>query len=71
MPSLLEQLARARDQRARSEAEFRAALIQARERHSWTELAAVAGLSRSACRYFVLDLNAARKEKRKEANPDA
>ena len=68
MPSLLEQVARARDNRRDADQTFRAVLVQARNSgHTWAELANIAGLTISGVRYLALDLN----QKRKKGGKDA
>ena len=61
MATLLEKVAKTRDELARAQAAFRAALVAAKEVHSWPEIAAVAGLKRSGVRWHVKQ---ARKEKK-------
>lgn len=53
MPTLLEEVARTRDDRAHSDQAFRAALVAAREMYSWGEIAKVAGLSRGGVIHLV------------------
>jgi predicted transcriptional regulator len=62
---LLEEVAKARDQRAKAESTFLSALVRAREKgdHSWTEIGEAAGLSRYTVRYYVLGLNERRRER--------
>ncbi len=62
MPSLLEQVARARDKRHQAEAEFRVAIVNARAQNTWKVIADVAGLSYSGVRYLAA---------RKNGSPDA
>ena len=63
--ALLEKVAKARDRRAKAEAEFQEAIIGAREQgdHSWAEIGEAAGLSRYTVRYYVLGLNDRRRER--------
>lgn len=68
--TLLEAVARARDQRHLAERDFRDALRRAHRSHSWGEIAAVAGLHRSHVRYLALDLNERRRQKREETHDD-
>lgn len=65
MPRLLEEVAKARDERAKAEAAFQKAITRAREKgdHSWAEIGEAAGLSRYTVRYYVLGLNDRRREK--------
>lgn len=65
MARLLEEVAKAREERARAEAAFQKAIVRAREKgeHSWTEIGEAAGLSRYTVRYFVLGLNDRRRER--------
>ncbi len=55
MPSLLEQVARARDKRRTADIEFRAAIIAAHARHSWPQIAQVAGLTLSGLKWHTND----------------
>lgn len=53
MPTLLERVAIARKARAKSETQFRDAILAAREYHTWEEIADAAGLSYSGVRYLA------------------
>lgn len=61
---LLERIARARRARAKAHEKFVAAMREAKNVHSWAEIAEAAGLSKHGVRYLVNDENAARKEGR-------
>jgi hypothetical protein len=63
MSVLLEKVAAAREHRAEAEAEFRLALAEAKELHSWAEIAEVAGVSIAGVRYLARNLNAQRRGK--------
>lgn len=69
MPTITEKISLTRENRELAEADFRAALRAGRESGmSWSQLATVAGLSRTHVRYLTLELNdrriAARKERK-------
>ena len=53
MATLLENVARTRDQRRKSETAFRAALHAAKPSYSWAELGKVAGLSPMGVKHLV------------------
>ncbi len=55
MPSLLEQVARARDKRRTADTEFRQAIIAAHQKHSWPQIASVAGLTLSGLKWHTND----------------
>ena len=63
--SMLEDVAKARDRRAKAESDFLNALVRARDKggHSWGEIAEAAGISRYTVRYYVLGLNERRRER--------
>jgi hypothetical protein len=53
VPTLLEKVAKTKRDRDRSESEFRAAVVAAKEFHSWTEVAKASGLTRAGCQHIV------------------
>lgn len=53
MPTLLEEVARLAKERKERDEEFRAALVAAREFHSWGEIANFAGMSRGGVIHLV------------------
>jgi hypothetical protein len=53
MSALLEAITLARDLRDSAEREFRTALVNAKERHSLSELARAGGLSRAGVQYLL------------------
>lgn len=60
---LLERVAKARKARHEAEQTFRETLRAARARHSWAEIASVAGLSKHGVRYLVTGENEKRRER--------
>lgn len=65
MARLLEEVAKARDEREKAEVAFQKAITRARDKgdHSWAEIGEAAGLSRYTVRYYVLGLNDRRRER--------
>lgn len=53
MPTLLETVARKARDRGKADEEFRAAVVAAKARHSWAEIAKAAGMTRSGCQHVV------------------
>jgi biotin operon repressor len=53
MPTLLEQVAKTKRDRDRSEIEFRAAMVAAKEFHSWAEIASATGMTRAGCQHVI------------------
>lgn len=51
--TLLERLIRAARARAGADQDFRAAIVAAKEVHSWSELADATGMSQGALRHYV------------------
>ena len=61
---LLERVAKARRARAAAHEKFLTALREAKNVHSWAEIAEAAGLSKHGVRYLVNDENKLRKGER-------
>lgn len=53
MATLLEQVARKARDRSKADDEFRVAVVAAKARHSWAEIAKAAGMTRSGCQHIV------------------
>lgn len=64
---LLERVRKARIRRQEAEEGFRVAMQAARARHSWAEIARVAGLSKHGVRYHVEQENTKRRERTTDA----